>query len=126
MSGGARIAVRIAHFTASASPAVMMASNPHTATSHAKEVNYERAGIMSNFGIAGSVHAHGCADFTQQSICGLNQLWSSRLADLMDIATPRNASLSAKSGPRRRHRIPGARCFRSRPLTRTSEAPRRW
>ena len=53
---------------------------------------------MSNFGIAGSVHAHGCADFIQQSIFGLNQLGSSRLADLMDIATPRNASLSAKSG----------------------------
>ncbi len=59
---------------------------------------YGRVGCVSNFGTAGSVHAHGCAVFVQMSAWTLNQLGSSRLAALIDIPTPRDAALSANRG----------------------------
>ena len=40
-------------------------------------------GYFSNFGNAGFIWSHGCASEVHTSICGLNQLGSSRLAVLI-------------------------------------------
>src|SRR5262249_60979576 len=52
-------------------------------------------GYCSNFGIAGSIWSHGCASEVKRSICGRNQLGSSKLP----AATPTTSKGVSDSAP---------------------------
>src|SRR5437667_9199788 len=52
-------------------------------------------GYCSNFGIAGSIWSHGCASETKISICGRNQLGSSRV----EARIPTNCGSPSSNSP---------------------------
>ncbi len=95
-------------------------SEPHGAAGFAES---QDGGYFSNFGNAGFIWSHGCASDVHTSICGLNQLGSSKLAVLIATNWGTESGLTTigepQSGQKPRRVLPpislGEACKRSEP-----------